>query len=313
MATANTVADALDSVLNAPKDDAQASNETLSTEVKQALDSVKPKTKAAPSDDKVNADDKNKTVPYDRFSEVVQQKNDAIERLKNLESQFKTASERETTLRQRVGELETDRQIVAAIKDLAQDPRYKDSVIKIDKALQGIHEEVEKAEAKGDDKAVAEATKRFETKAAELEDLLADQNAEGLWNSANQYARALLEALPEEYTNEDRQLLSQLWTPRVNWDYIEENGREVIPGTLQESFAELIKSYGVPRGALVKAAKDEIVKTIPEDAKPRSSEQVVKSILDKDWSETKEGKLVKSDSDFAKDMADLIRATRRGV
>lgn len=274
---------------------------------------------SAPSDAAVesakgNVDSKSgsKTVPYDRFSEVVSQKNDALERVKALEGMFDGATKREDTLRGRVGELEKEHTILDAIRGLAQDERYRPHVVAIDKALQGAEEELQEAKATGDDQAIKNAEKRFADKTAQLENLIAEQNAESLWDAANATASQMLQSLPEEYTDVDKARLSQLWTPRVNWDHIEENGRDSITPTLRESFAKLITEYGQPQGAVEKSTREEVMKSVPGAAAAQQTpQQRVESILGKNWSEVGEkGAAVHSDSDFAAQMADLMRATR---
>jgi len=279
-------------------------------DVTQALKDVAAKTtpKTVGSDDKAQGTE-GKSIPYDRFSEVVAQKNEALERLKALETQFKSVAERESGLRERVGQLETDHQILESIKGLAADPRYKDTVVKIDKALQGIHEDTVKAEEKGDDKAVARLEAAMQEKLAELEELNAEQNAERLWDDSGRYARELLASLPEEYTDEDKAIISQLWTPRVDWNFIEENGRDVIPATLQKSLAGLIKDYGIPRGALVNKTKQEVMKDVPESSRT-TNEAFEKDVKSKNWGEMKDGKFVQNEADFASAVGELLRRSK---
>lgn len=279
-------------------------------DVTQSLKDVAAKStsKVAGPDDKVQGTE-GKSIPYDRFSEVVAQKNEALERLKSLETQFKSVTERESGLRERVGQLETDHQILESIKGLAADPRYKDSVVKLDKALQGIHDDTVKAEEKGDDKAVAKLEAAMQEKLAELEDLNAEQNAERLWDDSGRYARELLASLPEEYTDEDKAIISQLWTPRVDWNFIEENGRDVIPATLQKSLAGLIKDYGTPRGALVSKTKQEVMKDVPESTRT-TNEAFEKDVKSKNWGEMKDGKFTQNDADFASAVGELLRRSR---
>lgn len=255
-----------------------------------------------------------KSVPYDRFSEVVSQKNDALERIKALEGMFDGATKREDGLRSRVGELEKEHTILDAIRNLANDERYRPHVVAIDKALQGATEEVAEAKATGDDQAIKAAEKRLADKVSQLENLVAEQNAEGLWDAANAAASQMLQSLPDEYTDVDKARLSQLWTPRVNWDHIEDKGRDSILPALKESFAQLIRDYGQPQGAVAKTTRDEVLKTVPAAAAAQQTpEQRVSGILGKNWSETGEkGAVVHSDADFAKSMADLIRVTRGG-
>jgi hypothetical protein len=323
MASANDdVTAALDSVLSGEAEtqsaEASGSEAKIDDAVKAAVaEALKDQ---SPSDDKKSASeekgskDEPKTVPYERFSEVIGQKNEAVERMNSLDEQFKSASERENTLKTRVGELEQDHQILEAIRGLASDDRYSDAVNKIDRALQGIEDEVEVAEEKGDEKAVAVAEKKFEAKAAELEDLIADQRADQLFDKANDFASAMLDSLPDEYTDDDKRRLGQLWTPRVDWDSIETQGEGSIPDKLRSSFSELIKDYGSPQGAVVKKTRTEVESEIPKEALDAklSPEDAVKSALDKDWGAIDEDKFVHSDDEFANDLAKVLRATNRG-
>jgi small-conductance mechanosensitive channel len=309
----DAVTAALETVLDTDNAESQSASEQTA-EVTLSPDEVKAASEKPASKSTDDADDKgSKTVPYDRFSKVVQQKNDVSEQLKALEDQSKTATEREETLRNRNTALETDSQILNAIKELASDPKYKDHVVAIDKALQGIEDEIETAEETGADKSVVtDAEKRLETKQGELEDLIADQNAEKLWDQANTLASSMLDALPDDYTDEDKATLSKLWTPRVDWDGIEDGGREAIPERLQQSLADVIKEYGTPRGALVAQTTKDIEARIPE-AKQVSPEDAVKGILSKNWGETsEEGEAVHSDADFSAEMADLMRKVQAG-
>lgn len=254
--------------------------------------------------------DKN-DVPYDRFSQVVRQKNEISERFKNLEDQFKTASDREKELRSRIGDLEQDHQILEAIKDLAQDEKYRDHVVAIDRALQGLDKEIEQAQDTGDKKAESEALRKFEKKAAELENLVADQNAEMLWNETAAMAQKMLNSLPEEWTDEDISRLDALWNSRIDWSKIEKGGKEVIPEVLKTSFVETIKKYGTPQGALISKVTKEVESKIP-GSQLKSNEEVVEGLLKKNWVEKdKEGKIAVSDDEFAAGMAEVLKRIHR--
>jgi len=310
---ANEVQAALEGVL----DDAESqSAETQTPEVAEALKAaLEPDEESAPDelDDKSVKESKEpKTVPYDRLSQVVKKKNELSEQLKALDTQYKAATARENELRTQVGNLETDKQILDAIKNLAQDDRYRPAVEQIDRALQGLDEDIEEAKEQGDNKAESAALKQFEAKTAELEEMLAEQRAESLLGEATGRAKEMLAALPEAYTDEDRAIIGKLWNPRVDWNGIEETGSEAIPGALNRSFAEVIKEYGTPRGALVAKTTKEIEDRIPE-AKIVSDEDAVKGLLEKDWAETAEdGSTVHSEDDFVQGMAELLRRTRAG-
>jgi hypothetical protein len=322
MSTANSdISAALDSALNGEADpqaaDTQstevATNDIVAQAVADALKSQSPAASDESATEKGSKEDP-KAVPYDRFSEVVGQKNSAVERLNALDEQFKATTERENTLKTRVGELEQEHQVLEAIRGLAKDDRYSDAVNKIDRALQGLEDEVVQAEASGDQQAVSAAEKRFEAKSDELTEMITDQKAEQLFDKANNYASEMLRSLPEEYTDVDKARLGQMWSPRVDWNSIEEGGEAAIPDTMKGSFAELIKSYGTPQGAVASETRTQVESEIsPEALEQRlSPEDMVKGIVEKDWAETAEGKSVHSDDEFSADMAKLLRATNAG-
>lgn len=318
-ASSDTVAAALEGVLNSDADSAPATEP--SPDVAEALKGVlnEPGEKpAGATDDEAGDDDGvedlkgKKTVPYDRLAKVVAQKNELGERLKGLEEKFKTATERETELRTRVGEMEEDSQILGAIKNLYQDEKYRPHIQAIDNALQGIEEEVVEAEEKGDDKAVSKAVEKFEAKTAELDSLLADQRADSLWDKAHGLAKDMLSALPEQYTDEDRSIIGEMWTPLVDWNGIEKGGVDAIPAALNSSLAVVIKKYSTPKGAIAAQTTKEIEERNPE-VKVVSQEDAVQGILDKGWAELdKEGKPLMSEDNFASGMAELLRKTREG-
>jgi hypothetical protein len=161
---------------------------------------------------------------------------------------------------------------------------------------------------------VSAAEKRFEAKSDELTEMITDQKAEQLFDKANNYASEMLRSLPEEYTDVDKARLGQMWSPRVDWNSIEEGGEAAIPDTMKGSFAELIKSYGTPQGAVASETRTQVESEIsPEALEQRlSPEDMVKGIVEKDWAETAEGKSVHSDDEFSADMAKLLRATNAG-
>jgi hypothetical protein len=317
MSVANDdVSAALDSVLNdvEPQTTTESAPEVKTEDV--ASKAVEEALKSTPD---TQTDATGKTVPYDRFSEVVAQKNAASERLQALEAQYTSATEREDGLRERMAGLEQEHSVLEAIRDLGRDDRYSDAVSKIDRALQGIEDDVEAATTTEDGKDVVDnsallrAEQAFSEKTEELESLVNDQRVEGLWDKSQDYASAMLDSLPEEYTDTDRSRLSRMWTPRVDWNSIEEGGAESIPENLNGSFAELIKEYGAPQGAVAQTARDEVTQSIPEEARPSTPEAIVEGVMEKNWSETNEdGQAVLGDDEFAADVAKLLRATRTG-
>ena len=322
MSTANSeaVSAALEAALSTDEAGSQSATETVTPATTPAQDIVAEAAANAAAELKSvakspEADESGaKTVPYERFSEVVGQKNAASERLEALETQFASATEREDTLRNQLGSLEQDHQVLEAIRDLGRDDKYSDAVAMIDRALQGIEEEevvVEAAKESGDVTATKVAESKLVAKTEKLETLINDQRVEALWDKSQTFADALLETLPAEYTDVDKSRLSKMWTPRVDWNAIEEGGAESISDVLNESFAGLIKEYGAPNGAIANAARDEVTSQIPEEARPSTPEAIVEGVMGKDWSETNEdGNAVLSDDEFASDVAKLLRATR---
>ena len=121
----------------------------------------------------------------------------------------------------------------------------------------------------------------------------------------------MLDSLPEQYTDVDKNRLGEMWTPRVDWAGIEETGAEAIPDALRSSFADLVRTYGQPQGALEQRVRTDVTQEIPEEARPSTPEATVQAALDKDWAGVDEGgKPNISDDQFSQDLAKVLRATR---
>lgn len=314
MSAATEVQAALEEVLSDNKAESQTATEP-STEVAEALKTVleteteESSTSEAKADKSTEDDGKgSKTVPYERLSQVVKQKNEISDRLKSLEGQFDNATAREQELRVRLGDVEADAQILDAIKNLAKDDRYRDHVVAIDKALQGIEEEIEEAEETGDTKAESVLLKKLEVKLDGLNDLIKDQTVENLWTESTAKAKSMLDALPEDYTDEDKETLGDLLNHRVNWSEVEEKGKDFIPTALNTAFAHVIKKYGTPRGALVAQTTKEIESRVPE-ARLLSPEDQIESLLKKDYAALGEdGRPTMGDEEFSSNMAAMMKA-----
>jgi len=317
MADANDVTAALEEVLADDTTESQTVTPDDSDVAKALKEVLNPE-----SDDSATEDDSDKstpdegkegkTVPYKRFSEVVQQKNELSERFTAVEKKFNTATWSNETLQSKVEILQDQSDMLNAIKELAKDERYHDAVVTIDKALQGHHAEVVQAKEEGDPKAVTDAEKRFDAKVEELEAMQADQRAEGLWREAAGHAKDMLEALPEEFTQADRDRIGKLWTPRVDWNGIEEAGSEAIPDALNSSLAAVIREYGTPQGRLVAQTTEEIESRIPE-SKRVSNEDRIQTLAETDWAELDDdGNAIKSEDEFNRGIAEMIRRVNEG-
>jgi hypothetical protein len=317
MASASELTEALDEALSgeaASQADKPSTPEVKTEDIVTKAVAEATKTPEAPSDEKTGAKEEKGSkdpVPYDRFSEVIGQKNEALEQVKALEQKYTSSTEREDALRNQLGTLENDHQILEAIRNLSRDERYAGAVNTIDRALQGLEAETEEAVEAGDDKAVQAAEAKFAQQVERLEGLHQEQRNEALFDKSDAFATSLLDTLPDEYTDVDKKRLAEMWSPRVDWATIEEHGAEAIPEQLKSSFADLIRSYGVPQGALEQRVRENVTQEIPEEARPSTPEDVVKGVLEKDWTGTDEdGKPTLTDDQFAADMATILRKTR---
>ena len=251
-------------------------------------------------------------VPYDRFSQVIAEKNTLAKEKETLDERVKTAGEREDNLRTRLTDLEKEKAILDSVRGAANDPKMKGHIEAIDKYIQGI-EDVEEQVDKGEvtEEAAAKKLEQLVGKAeTKVDEFLTEQRSKELWESTDSMASSMLESLPEEYTDQDRRDLGEKWTSRVDWKTIDEKGQDSITPVLKESFTALIKEYGEPRGAMAKRIKDEVLETVPEKDRPMSDEDAVKGILAKDWGALDDkGKAVHSEAEFTDNVAQLLRKT----
>lgn len=247
------------------------------------------------------------SVPYDRFKE----QNDA---LSEALGQIREFTEENTELKVKLTQLESDHDVIERLRGLAGDDRYKGLVETLDKALRGIHEEVQtgdktKAEASVDTK------KLLEEHRVQIDDANAQLRADLLWQHATSLTNKMLEALGADYDETDKEAIAKLWNPATDWDTIEENP-DAMQQELAKSLASVVETYGEPRGALkakVKQYETQQTEKTAESAKGPSPEESLKGILEKDWGKVKtnqEGKVIgaeHSDDDFRAALAKVIR------
>src|SRR3990167_6113286 len=153
-------------------------------------------------------------IPYERFQEVVGQKNTLAEELEAIKASAAEDRNSLAKLATMLEEKEKDTTLLNDIRALAIDPKYRDALELIDKGLKGVEEEVEsgtitpeKADAK---------TEKLLAKQEAIEDSIADQKAELIIQRADLLADKWLESLPEEYTEADRKVIANLWTNSVD-------------------------------------------------------------------------------------------------
>lgn len=251
-----------------------------------------------------------KWIPKSRFDEVNEARKDALGKLESLEEKLEKFSARETRLDELQSKLEESEDLIGRIKALANSDNeaVKNAVITVDKALQGIVEEVESGEktAKQGEKEISELLK---THKEELNEVVANEKAEILLQRANDLRDRYFDGLPEEYSKEEKALLEELFVSRVDWDAIEET-----PSRLNELVGEAIQktidAYGEPKGAILAKVKVEEEKaTEPEE----SNTDKLKRYLDVNWGELDDkGNPKFSDEDMSAVLARAMRLSKEG-
>jgi hypothetical protein len=255
-------------------------------------------------------------VPYERFQEVVGQKNTYAEKYAELE---KASSEDRTALTKLAAmleEKEKDTTLLNDIRALAIDPKYRDALELIDKGLRGIEDEVKTGEISPKEANVE--TKKLIAKQSAIENSIADQRAELIIQRADLLADKWLEALPNDYTEADRKVIANLWTNNVDWNKVEQNPNQ-LDSILAQSFQESVNTFGIPRGKLINPDDVEFVEeTTKQDARD-PVEELSTLLKDKQYGAMKTVKTyggreismpAVSDDDFATDMAKFLKARR---
>lgn len=254
---------------------------------------------------------KGKYVPYDRFKEVVEDKN-------QYKKQLEILAQREQELQANLQNVEQELSVLERIRQAAFDDKVGKHVIALDKWLKGepIDDAVEAAEREIEENEEGLSKKEIDAlknqvgkKVEDLENQLLEQRAEVILQKANSIGTKMLESLDDSYTEEDVKTISELWTPRIDWDAIEENP-EILEKELNKSFREVLELYGTPRGALIKNVASNIKETMPQSSESEDPEQFLEKVSNVDWGKLKDGKPVVSDSEFSKVMAEVLRKSR---
>ena len=204
---------------------------------------------------------------------------------------------------------EQDVQSLNEIKSFVNDPAMADHVYAIDNKLKGIEAEVESGETTPD-QAMDRTRELLETTREEIADVQATAQAEALVARADVIADKLLAQLPEEYNEQDRSVIQDLWTDKMDWDRAVANP-DALSDILSEGFQDTLNRYGTPRGALFTG--EEVEELTPEPAtEPASPEEKLAELMDQNWGSVKETDLgdgrttvqaEKSDDEFNAAMA----------
>lgn len=247
-------------------------------------------------------------VPKSRLDEVIGQRNDLKQQLDDLSSKHEETQSSLTKLTQMFEGVKADADIINDIRALAKDPRYKDQVEAIDRALRGVEEEVEKGDLT-EEEAAQKTSQILERKQGQLEEQIQSQQLKILTNEADAIAEKWLEQLPEQYTDADRKSIAHLWTALTDFDVIEENPDGLVD-FLKESFQQAIDVFGTPRGALVDPNDlEEVKETEVEPEAPDPDELLAKLLEGKNYggilTDKNSGKISPevSDEDFTRDLS----------
>ena len=251
-------------------------------------------------------------IPQSRFNEV----NNALKEVRAAEAVAREQLAETQNKLVRMAELleakEADIQTLNEIRGLVADPSMKDHVLAIDAKLRGVELEVENKEITPED-ALEKTRALLEQTREEMRDTQADVQADLLIQKADSIASQLLDALPEEYNESDREVINDLFIDKIDWDAVVANPGRLLD-TLTEGFQTTVDRYGVPRGALF--STDEVEELTPQAATQLTPEQELKALMEQNWGETKTVDLpggkqqtvaAKSDDDFSKALAGVLR------
>jgi DNA repair exonuclease SbcCD ATPase subunit len=255
---------------------------------------------------------KAKAIPYSRFKEVVGQKNEVQSQLNELQTQYNDVHTSLSRMTNMLDEAKGDSELVRDIRALASDPEMLPHLEALDAKLKG--EELPTAEETGDPEqdALNKAKRVLEAKQAQLEEQISTQAEDILAQRADAIADKWLEALPSEYNEQDREVVSKLWANAVDWDDVKANPSG-LDDYLAKTFQETIEVFGTPRGSLINPADPdsyEIEIDSPQEVTPE--QEIAQIVSGREYAATTKSDTGAvsadvSDSDFAADLAKIMK------
>jgi len=302
-----------------------------------SIEDITSKLEAATNADKVTAtpteteketvvatDDKPETVKksgaQDRIQELVAARNEAERKFEELSAKYADKESEVGKLIDLVQDREQDARVVAKINELHQDPKFRDIVETLDKAIRGVEVEV-KAVAKDADKAPAPNVDLLKNVQADIEQAraeaaasAADQKSDLLLMKSDFVLEKLFEQLPDaEYTADDRKVLNSALADMIDWDAIEAQPN-LLEGEVARGFQKAVDWYGNPKGRIATEATSKTKDAT--DAKSKDAVDLSKLELGKMKTEKVGNKDVTrpvlSDDDFSQILAEELRRSRGG-
>jgi len=258
------------------------------------------------------------TVPYSRFKEVNDSKRELQEQYTELEASLRDQTSSLTRLTEMLDETKEDADLVREIRALANDPKMLPHIRALDNKIKGIEEEIEET-GEVSTKTLDKTRQFLESKQSELAEEMADQRLEIITQRADAFAVKWLDQLPEEYTEQDREIIGKLWADAVDMDNLAQDPSQ-LHEVLRTTFQETIDYFGVPRGGLIDPADpDSYEVEIEEKPTLTPQEELQQIIQGKNYGGFKEvevggRKILQSeisDDEFAADMGRAMKVGRK--
>jgi hypothetical protein len=220
-------------------------------------------------------------IPKSRLNEVIQARNERDQTIATLSSKIAESDASVTRLTKMLEGAQNAQTTLNDLRALANDPKHRPHVEYLHKVMIGESVEEEAVLPEDATPVQIEEHKLNELARAqeELRASVVDQRADHIIQRADLIADRWLEALPAEYTAEDRNAVAHLWTSRVDWNAIEGNpsGLEQF---LADSFQNTLNIYGVPRGYMYTPEQVEELKTqTTGESAPVTPEEMLAQLL----------------------------------
>ena len=268
------------------------------------------------TDDKTETGTK-KSGAQDRIQELVAARKDAERRFEELSAKYAEKEAEVGKLIDLAQDREQDSRVVAKINELHQDPKFRDIVETLDKAIRGVEVEIEKAKDTNPTPNVdllKNVRADIEQARQEAAAQAADQKSDLLLMKSDLVLEKLFEQLPDaEYTVDDVKVLNSALADMIDWDAIEANP-SVLEGEVAKGFQKAVDWYGNPKGRIAAEATSKTKDAT--DAKSKDTVDLSKLELGKLKTEKVNGKDVTrpaiTDDDFSQILAEELRRSRGG-
>lgn len=246
-----------------------------------------------------------------RIQELVGANKQLTSQLESLKAAQDASQQSINNLTDLANQARQDSEIVQAIRTLAADPRYTEMIHDLDRALSGEEPEVDTSKM-SDEERVAHEKSVLEQRLERAEEMNQQIITDSLITRADQIADRWLDALPEEYTEADREVIGTLWTHMVDWDGLEATGdpQAHLEPHLRETLQQAIDLFQQPRGGLVEPGSETTETEPVETQDPVEALQEALAGREYGTVQNNEGKYEQpiSDDEFLADFAAVMKA-----